>query len=84
MASKIRMEFNDVIAKHKFDKEGSLCVRDKYIIKFEGYAYVLYKKIGISTDSWKDIFEEPIAHFKDREKLDIFLEILFDTLEEED
>jgi hypothetical protein len=82
------MEFKEVLDKHKFEwnlfDHGGVNVSEdnKWVIRYEGYAYVLYKKIKIRTDSWGEVFEEPIAHFRDVKKLDIFLEIIFENFDE--
>jgi hypothetical protein len=79
-----KMDFRDIILKHKFDREevSRNYERDEYIIKYEGYAYVLYKKILVKTKNWSEVFEEPIAHFRDMMKLDVVLEILFEKFDE--
>lgn len=80
------MEFKDVINKHKLERHDDVLSHEsgQYILKFEGYAYVLYKKIQIRTNSWGEVFQEPLAHFRDPHRLDIFLEILFDKFETAD
>lgn len=80
------MEFKDVISKYKFEGEGLVWEVENYILRFEGYAYVLYKKIVVEVrigyQVLKHMAEHPVAHFKDAKKLDIFLEILFDKFED--
>lgn len=45
-----------------------------YRIKYEGYAYVLYKDFFIDGD----LLDLPIAHFQDADKFKTFFEILTD------
>ena len=80
------MEFKDVISKYKFEGEGLTWEIENYLLRFEGYAYVLYKRLSvwvkIGYQTIKQKTDHPIAHFKDPNKLDIFLEILFDNFED--
>jgi len=77
------MEFKDVLGKYKFEWDGFVFTlkesQDNYIVKYEGYAYVLYKEIFICSENTL----EPIAHFRDAKRMDIFLEILFEKFDKD-
>jgi hypothetical protein len=81
----------------KWLKVGSY--RDEYELRFEGYAYVLYKRFSlyggffipflflwnksVRSREIKTYYEVPLAHFRDPEKLRTFWEILNDKLGDE-
>lgn len=107
MSKPIHDPFDDVIKEYKFrqDRRNNLrwFMNDgvwDYILYFEGYAYVVYKKIYLyvrpirwllrvyntfkkSHVQVKLTHEVPIAHFRDAERFRQCMDLLTDSLEDE-